>query len=275
MPVVFQYGSNCDTDRLNDETRLSGQDKALGRAQTVENFQIAFNKQRQQDGSAAADLIKQKVRGRRIWGVLYDISQGNINNLAKIEGPSYRAQEIKVEDARGGLKAATTFRVLPKKRKAGLWTAAEYVEHIVKGLRSHGVAEDYVWYVIERAELANRAAVDSGKAETETAKITNLRGLLLSLQYGLQHWKELKFEAEDDWQRAIDIVENRIRGRFVGWVDELIPKRFAGFVTTALDCLLLETLFGFVAGGSTKETRKAYLDYPERSSIPFRGPTGQ
>ena len=85
-----------------------------------------------------------------------------------------------------------------------------------------------------------------------------MRGLLLSPKYSVHHWRELTFADESEWQRGIDIVENRIAERFVRWVDDLVPKKFAGFATTALDCLLLETLYGFITGGSTKDTKKAY-----------------
>jgi len=259
MPIIFQYGSNCDESRLNDESRLAGRATDLGSAQTVAKFELAFNKRRQGDGSAAADLIKRRSGGRRIWGVLYEVSQSDLQKLAdQIEGPSYRAQNIRVEDAKGVLKTAKTFRVRREKRQEGLWTSADYVKHIVKGLRAHDIPEDHVWYVIARAELANQAATHFTCAQTEIPKINELRGLLLSPKYGIRHWQELSFKHEAEWQRAIDIVENRIAERFVSWIDDLIPKKFAGFVTTALDCLLLETLHGFIAGGSTKDTRKAY-----------------
>jgi hypothetical protein len=47
---------------------------------------------------------------------------------------------------------------------------------------------------------------------------------LISPKYRLSHWKALKFDKEDDWQTAIEIVENRIRGRFVIWVDRVPPN---------------------------------------------------
>src|SRR5712664_1272918 len=65
---------------------------------------------------------------------------------------------------------------------------------------------------------------------------------LISPKYRLSHWETLKFDNEDDWLKAIEIVEDRIRGRFVVWIDRIASEQFSGFAVIALDCLLLETL---------------------------------
>src|SRR6266516_4436703 len=109
MAFVFQYGSNCNKRRLNDPGRLNGGAKDLGRAQTVEMFEIAFNKRVQSTGFAAADLIKPRKGGRRIWGVLYEVSKAGFERLRKIEGSSYRPQDIAVEDSDGLRKTVKTF----------------------------------------------------------------------------------------------------------------------------------------------------------------------
>src|SRR6266446_682005 len=73
MKLVFQYGSNCDTSEFNSKERLAGRAFDLGPAQTVNTFEIAFNKYSKNRGCAAAVLISRK-RGRRVWGVLCQIS---------------------------------------------------------------------------------------------------------------------------------------------------------------------------------------------------------
>ncbi len=151
-----------------------------------------------------------------------------------------------------------TFVVCPADRQDRLWTSADYVRHIVEGLRAHGVAEDYVWRVIRKAVETNRSASDTDRAGKEINDIRHLRGLLLSPHYGIRHWRELNFVDESEWWRAIDIVEDRIRERFIRWADELSPKEAAGFAVMALDCLFLETPYGFQTGASTYDTRRAY-----------------
>jgi hypothetical protein len=80
----------------------------------------------------------------------------------------------------------------------------------------------------------------------------------LSPRFTVDDWKKLGFSAEADWQKAVEIVEDRINGRFIEWIDKLIDNTFAGFAVMALDCLLLETLYGFQVGASTKDTKTAY-----------------
>jgi hypothetical protein len=121
------------------------------------------------------------------------------------------------------------------RRRDGLWTKADYVGHIVKGLRDHGVPEDYVWYVIKTAISTNHSATDNEPAAKEINAIRRLRGLLLSANYGLRHWQELTFSTETEWKRAIDIVEDRIRERFIRWTDTLENKESAGFAVTRHD----------------------------------------
>jgi hypothetical protein len=72
----------------------------------------------------------------------------------------------------------------------------------------------------------------------------------LSPKYSLDDWNRA-FEGAPDWEKAIDIVEDRIQGRFIRWIDPMLRQEFAGFAIVALDCLLLETLHGFRAGNST------------------------
>lgn len=71
-------------------------------------------------------------------------------------------------------------------------------------------------------------------------------------------WKRLNLDTADspDWDRAIAILEQRLRGRFTDVVDFLIAEdekqaprdRRFGFAVLAIDCLLLETLEAFRQG---------------------------
>lgn len=67
-------------------------------------------------------------------------------------------------------------------------------------------------------------------------------------------WRALQLDIEDEteWLKAIDIVEDRIKGRFVRWIDAMVTERFSGFAVVALDCLLIETLIGFMTGEPSK-----------------------
>jgi hypothetical protein len=60
-------------------------------------------------------------------------------------------------------------------------------------------------------------------------------------------WKELDFDKEAGWQKAIDIFEDRIRFRFLEPARSM-DHEGAGFAIMALDCLLIETLQQFFEG---------------------------
>lgn len=76
----------------------------------------------------------------------------------------------------------------------------------------------------------------------------------ISPKYKASEWKQLHLNSDDEiaWSKAADIVEDRIKGRFVRWVDSIAVEKFSGFAVIALDCLLIETLVGFMTGQRSK-----------------------
>src|SRR5581483_1766938 len=164
MIKVFQYGSNTLPARLNGPTRLGGRAQTCGLAQTLDDFDIAFDVQSKSNGCAASDLVS--VAGRKAWGVLYEIPDGFVfgrrkdqqKTLVQIEGPRYEPREITVVDTRGKQSKAWTFLVKDKDKQTGLATSAAYVSWIVYGLRQNGVPEDYISHVVEVARETNRHA---------------------------------------------------------------------------------------------------------------------
>lgn len=64
----------------------------------------------------------------------------------------------------------------------------------------------------------------------------------------IEDYKALDFSKEKDWQTAIQIFEDRIRGRFLDVVEHIKGYLYAGFAIMALDCLLIETLEQFRQG---------------------------
>jgi hypothetical protein len=181
MPVIFQYGSNCDADRLNSPKRLNGAALDLGAAETIEEYEIAFDVWSQGNGCAAGDLVQ--IPGRHAWGVLSEISSelvyGKDRNgrktLEQIEGASYEPKSIRVRNNAGQEVEAITFTVKPDARRQGLWTSSKYVAHIVKGLRDHRISEDYIQHVIDVAIQTNQRATATGAAAEQNRLIAALR----------------------------------------------------------------------------------------------------
>lgn len=77
-----------------------------------------------------------------------------------------------------------------------------------------------------------------------------------------KHWtvedyQKIDFSKEDGWQKAIDIFEARIRGRFLNIINEIEGVEYAGFSVMAIACLLIETLQQFYEGKPRTPTRES------------------
>lgn len=87
---------------------------------------------------------------------------------------------------------------------------------------------------------------------------TQSRSLQISPKYTVAFWGGLDLDPDnpkqDDWLKAVDVLRDRIEGRFIKPAQSLIdvdkaskPHTF-GFAILALDCLVLETIQGFRQG---------------------------
>lgn len=81
--------------------------------------------------------------------------------------------------------------------------------------------------------------------------------MYISPKYSVDHWQKLTFSTEDEWQKAIDIFEDRIRGRFLEPISCIEGYAYAGFAVLALDCLLIENLQQFREGQTQTPDRKS------------------
>lgn len=164
MALVFQYGSNCSSERLNSETRLRGDAKSLGLVETVDPFELRFNVWSNGNGCAASDIV---LSGRDpIKGVLYEVPDYLIStetaashgrkSFDAIEGPAYERQAILVRKTNGETVEAITYVV--RNPTPNLHTSVEYVGHIVRGLREHGADHAHIARV-KRAAIQNIPAL--------------------------------------------------------------------------------------------------------------------
>ena len=86
----------------------------------------------------------------------------------------------------------------------------------------------------------------------------------ISPKFTRNDWKKLDLSAHSvDWNTAVEIFLDRVNGRFLAAVDairkhtDLQIAEFAGFVTIAIDCLLIETLVQFRTGEDETKGRHA------------------
>lgn len=66
MALVFQYGSNCSENQINGQTRLRGDARFIGVAETVDDFQLGFTVWGEKRQCAASDLVP--CPGRKVYG---------------------------------------------------------------------------------------------------------------------------------------------------------------------------------------------------------------
>jgi hypothetical protein len=166
MALIFQYGSNCSERQINGTDRLRGDAKFVSVAQTVDDYQLAFNVYSKTRGCAASGIVPSL--GNKVWGVLYEVPDFLIDrktaaehgrkslDAIESEGKNYARCSVVVRSANGDIYTAITYRVINP--GPDLKTSLEYVRHIVIGLREHGVFEDYVTSV-KAVALSNNPTI--------------------------------------------------------------------------------------------------------------------
>src|SRR5580700_6751212 len=71
VALVFQYGSNCLDSQINSKDRLCGDAQFIDIAETLDDFQLAFDVWSTGRQCAASDIVSSP--GSKVWGVLYDV----------------------------------------------------------------------------------------------------------------------------------------------------------------------------------------------------------
>lgn len=154
--LVFQYGSNMSSKRLNSPERLAGDAQRIGIAQTADPYRLCFPVWSKTNSCAAAS-ISPNPDGRPIFGVLYEIPDSlvyrqeaktlNRKSLDAIEGEgaNYVRTTIDVVQSDGAAISATTYVAMGAGPE--LKTSADYARHILTGLAENDMPPAYRAYV--------------------------------------------------------------------------------------------------------------------------------
>lgn len=94
--------------------------------------------------------------------------------------------------------------------------------------------------------------------------------MYISPNYTNEDWRDLDLSKEKDWQKAIDIFEDRIKGRFLEIIDTIQGLPYSGFAVLALNCLLIETLQQFRKGQGQTPRSKSKEYFSEFLTERFR-----
>lgn len=150
--LVFQYGSNCLDSEINGKDRLKGDAKFIGIAETVDDYELAFDVFSRGRHCAAADIVHKP--GGKVWGALYEIRDELIGRESAAmlgrksldaiegEGTNYERKEIRVCTGDGEVVSALTYTVINP--RSGLKTDLDYVRAIIAGLRHRGAPDEYI-----------------------------------------------------------------------------------------------------------------------------------
>jgi gamma-glutamylcyclotransferase (GGCT)/AIG2-like uncharacterized protein YtfP len=129
MARYFAYGSNMDAARM--ESRVP-EARDLGRA-VLRGYRFACNKIGR-DGTAKANLVP--APGELVWGVVWELDDAGLRALDRFEGGYWR-EEVSAELSDGTTLACVVYR--SDLVADDLLPSPDYVAHVVRGARSHGL----------------------------------------------------------------------------------------------------------------------------------------
>lgn len=132
----FAYASNMNRRQMEERLHRAGLRWMIGR---LDGYRVRFNKKSDVDESGKANVVP--ADGETVWGVLYDLSEQEIEYLGSFEH-GYRQKTVEVSSPGCNERlSARTFIADP----AGpdLVPAAAYLRVIVEGARQHGLPADY------------------------------------------------------------------------------------------------------------------------------------
>lgn len=111
MPLYFAYGSNLDTDQMQQRCPSSAR-FGVGR---LHGYRLAFSRYSRTRGCGVADIVA--AEGHEVWGLVYDLSESDLTgSLDRYEGYPHHYTRLKlpVELVDGGEREAWVYSVVDK-----------------------------------------------------------------------------------------------------------------------------------------------------------------
>jgi hypothetical protein len=135
---VFAFGSNMCSGRLRDYGVVP---LGSGAPAKLSGFALTFDKLSKIDGSGKANV--QPSKNDMVWGVLYEVSEADLELLDRGEGGGYRRQRVTVNTSDAAVSAWIYTAVKPK-RSGAIKPHAWYLRFLVEGAREHGLPAHYI-----------------------------------------------------------------------------------------------------------------------------------
>lgn len=134
----FAYGSNMDRTQMKERCPDS---KLIGKA-VLHNYKIAFTIFSPKRQCGCADILSSV--NSEVWGLLYDISEKDLENLdiAECHPDKYKRFQVVVEDVSGEEYTVETYEVV-KKEGAFLKPSKHYLGLMQEAAREFDFPEKY------------------------------------------------------------------------------------------------------------------------------------
>ena len=148
----FAYGSNIAEDVM---AGISPRHRCLGVA-SLPGFRMAFTRRSVRTGTGVADVVPDAES--TVWGVLYEIDDGDIAALDRKEGNgwAYVRQPVVVRLGADDVEHQAVTYVVAKKEPSEVPPDPEYLGGIISAARQRGLPDEYVAQMTSRrASLAS------------------------------------------------------------------------------------------------------------------------
>jgi cation transport regulator ChaC len=138
--LYFAYGSNMDEEQMRAHCPTFRRvDSAC-----LHGHRLAFTRRSVVSGTGVADVVAAPRGG--VWGVLYEVSGGDLEALDRKEGNGWayvREQKRVTLAADRSVRSATVYTVLAKERSE-VPPSREYLERLIAAAEDHGLPGDYI-----------------------------------------------------------------------------------------------------------------------------------
>lgn len=153
--LYFAYGSNMDLDQMKSRCPSA---RFYGVAE-LRDHQLAFTRKSRKRGCGVADVITAK--GKSVWGVVYEISEQDIDYLDRAEGyqPGRQSnaylREERVVFLNGNEQSPLSVAIyIANKEKNPPLPNQEYKDLLIKGARFWRLPEDYIKNTLETIKVS-------------------------------------------------------------------------------------------------------------------------
>jgi gamma-glutamylcyclotransferase len=143
--LYFAYGSNMNWQQMKERCTSA----RFVNIACLPEYKLAFTRKSDKRGCGVADVVCEP--GQKVWGVVYELSQGDLRKLDRFEGyrmgrqeNSYWRLDCQVLQNGDVLRPLAAFTYFGTPQPAPPRPNTEYKELIVSGARFWKLPNDYI-----------------------------------------------------------------------------------------------------------------------------------